>query len=112
MLNFNIKQNGNSAVLTLSGELTVDHADELKIALLNMIGLSDQVIVNLENIDKADITCLQLLCSAHKTCSLLKKNMHLVDKQPEVFKQTFEGTGLPRHIGCSLDTQKSCLWKV
>ncbi|MBF0558345.1 MAG: STAS domain-containing protein [Nitrospirae bacterium] len=111
MLNFNIKQTGDVGLLTLEGDLTVDHAEELKLALLNMMGIADNVVINIENIDAADLTCLQLFCSAHRTFTALKKNMHLLDKQPAVFRRVFEEAGLPRHTGCSLDTQKSCLWK-
>jgi anti-anti-sigma regulatory factor len=110
MITTRFDQAGKAGVLTLNGELTLKHADEMRTALIKAIINADQVTLNIEKADKADLACLQLLCSAHRTCMRLNKRMALSGALPDILNRAAVEAGFARCVGCDLDRQKSCLW--
>ena len=111
MVDFRIENSGDAGTLTFDCDLTIDHAAEIKEALMIALGNTDSLVVNLENVNEVDITCLQLFCSAHRMSISLNKRMVLSEKRSKAFTGSCETAGFERHIGCELDTQNSCLWK-
>jgi anti-anti-sigma regulatory factor len=103
-------QSGKAGVLTLDGELTLEHADEIRSSLIKAIINADQVTLNFEKATRADLACLQLLCSAHRTSTRLNKRMTFSGHRPEVLSRAAIDAGFARCTGCDLDRQKSCLW--
>ncbi|MBF0507253.1 MAG: STAS domain-containing protein [Nitrospirae bacterium] len=110
-MDFKTEYSGDSGILTLDGDLTIERADELKKALIDGLAETDRLIVDLENVGEADLTCLQLLCSAHRMSVRLNKRLMLSEKRSEAFRNLCKTAGFQRHTGCVLDTQGSCLWK-
>lgn len=97
-------------VLTVSGVLTVKHAEALKAALLEAVRNAPVVEVIVENIDDLDVTFAQLVCSAHRTAADLNKQMTITGLEQERFSRMLGRFGFFRHIGCHESTRKSCLW--
>ena len=71
---------------------------------------ADRVDVVFGSVTDMDISCLQLLCSAHRSASRMKKQLSLSGDWPELLKQTVEEAGYVRLAGCRLDVNHSCLW--
>lgn len=109
-MDFKIEQSGGAGVLKLDGELTVQFAGKLKGALMRCLDTSDHLILNLDNVTEIDLSCLQLLCSAHRTSSRMKKQLTIVGRQLQALKQVMEAAGYSRHVGCNFDCNKNCLW--
>ena len=78
MINFKIEESKNAGVLKLDGELSIEQAAELKTALINSIENSDNVIIDIEDITEIDLSCMQLLCSAHQTLINLNKHLDVI----------------------------------
>jgi len=110
MKDFSLEQSGKVAVLAVSGPVTVERACELKEILMKALHGADQVVFELEGMTQVDLSCLQMLCSAHRTATRLNKRITLGKVRPEVFSKAVECGGFERHTGCVLDTAKSCLW--
>ncbi len=111
MIDVNTEHTGDSCILTLGGELTIEQAVEIKKALLTALGSTDYLILDFEKVIEADLTCLQLLCSAHRMSVRLNKRLILSGKRSEAFRNLCKTAGFQRHTGCIHDTQESCLWK-
>lgn len=99
-----------SLLIRIQGELTVQHAAELKACLLSALSSAQSVRVDLEAIEDIDLTCLQILCSAHKSALFAGKNLCLGDETPEHFRNSLDAAGFSRLQGCTMDTGDSCLW--
>ncbi len=102
---------GDSCMLALGGELTIEQAVEIKKVLMTALGNTARLILDLENVSEADLTCLQLLCSAHRMSIMLNKRLILSDKRSDAFRKLCKAAGFQRHTGCVLDKQESCIWK-
>lgn len=105
-----LEQTGKKGVLKLSGELTIQHAEELRTALIKAIISMDDLAIDCSGASRVDLSFLQLLCSAHRTFTRLNKRVALTECRPEVLQIAVKEAGFVRSRGCSLDRQNSCLW--
>jgi anti-anti-sigma regulatory factor len=101
---------GNQGIVKLEGSLTVSQAEELRMRLIKTIIDVDQVRVEFGSVSEVDLSCLQLLCSAHRSATRMSKRLFLSKNWPEPFKKAVEDSGYSRHTGCRLDSDRSCLW--
>jgi len=105
------KKSADKSEVTLQGDLTIRSAGEIKNAFTRAIVEADEVTVNFGDVSDVDLTCLQLLCSAHRSATRLNKRFLMAGTdRPEVFLSIVEAAGFSRSMGCSLDCGKNCLW--
>lgn len=97
-------------ILQLSGELVIQHAEELRSLLLESLENKSNIEIDLSMVTDADISSLQLLCSAHKTSIFQSKSLKFIGKISDAFRQNVETSGFYRTKGCSLDRDKQCFW--
>lgn len=101
---------GGTVVLKVGGELTIPFAGEFRGALLDAFDAAARVIVNLEGVSAADITGLQLLCSAHRSACAREKALCVEGMTNPVVAEAAGLAGFRRHVGCAVDVGKSCIW--
>ena len=109
-MQFNVQEQGERGVIVLEGDLTVERAGELRKTLLDAFNSVKQVSFDLEKVTSVDLSCLQLLCSAHRTASLMGKELLQIGDSSGRLKETVKSAGYPRSIGCTEDMAKGCLW--
>ena len=110
MVSLKFEKKGSIGLLKLQGNVNVTEAGDLKEALLKALGRSDTVFFDMTEVTGVDISCLQLLCSAHRTSVRLNKALKWKSPVPPVFDKHSDEAGFFRHVGCHLDTEKSCIW--
>jgi anti-anti-sigma factor len=111
MANIKIEKKGRKNVITISGEMTIENAAALKDALIHSLKNVKHIVMDLDNITDMDLSCLQLLCSAHRTSAGAQKTLELKSGYPEVLKRAAREAGYLRNSGCTLETEDGCLWK-
>ena len=103
-------RSGNKGVISLDGEVTLQQAEELRRVLIKALVDADEVSVDMEKAEKVDLSCLQLLCSAHRSAVRLSKKLAFSGSSPKALRDVVETTGFSRATGCRLDCDKSCIW--
>ncbi len=101
---------GREATITLEGELTVHHAEEFRMLLIKALIDAEHVHVEFGRVADTDLSCLQLLCSAHRSAGRMKRSLSLTGIWPEAFAKAVRDAGYARLTGCRLDVDHSCLW--
>jgi anti-anti-sigma regulatory factor len=101
---------GNKGVVTLDGDVTLPQAEELRRVLIKALVDADEVALDMEKVQNVDLSCLQLLCSAHRSASRFTKKLFFSGSPPKALKDAVEAAGFSRVTGCRLDCDKSCLW--
>ena len=101
---------GNKGVVTLDGDVTLQQAEELRCVLIKALVDADEVSLEMEKVQKVDLSCLQLLCSAHRSATRFEKKLVFSGCPPQALKDAVEVSGFSRVTGCRLDCDKSCLW--
>ncbi len=110
MLDFVIEQEDENKRLTINGELNIQNASALKELLINSLKDTESLVINLENITKVDLSCLQILCSAHKTAISSKLNISLSHGSSDAFVDAVKDSGYLRYSGCGSKCDEQCLW--
>ncbi len=109
-LTFQDRDFGKQGNLTLDGELTVSRAEEFRMQLIKAIIDADRVFVDFGRVEDVDLSCLQLLCSAHRSAGRMKRSLAVSAAWPEPFKKAVADAGYARHTGCRFDVDNSCIW--
>ncbi len=103
-------QQGKEGELSLLGSVTIDQANDLKVALLDALSSSDSVMVDLSKADSIDLACMQLLCSAHHTAGTMGKSFSIDANRPDGVVRSVSAAGYMRHTGCKYDAARTCVW--
>jgi anti-anti-sigma regulatory factor len=106
MINGDAREKGSTC--QWQGALTVQRVVALKEELFRALDQLDSILIDVSGATEIDPACMQLLCSAHRTATQLKKDLALLGHGK--FSATIREAGFARHIGCALDCNRSCLW--
>ena len=109
MFESRIEDNEKNKVLALSGDLTVLNAELFKTTLINAMENKENLVLNFTNITGADISCLQIVCSAHKKAVNSNQTIKIDDNPSIIFNNALRDSGFLRQKGCQLEIQERCL---
>jgi len=108
-MDFHVNDSG-AGILKLEGELTVQCAGLLKELLLTAFEQVETITLDIESADTIDVSCLQLLCSAHRTFIKSNKDMNAAGIMNPSFQKTIHDAGFIRKGGCLFNPNGRCLW--
>jgi len=115
MSDFSIEQMNQADVpgtriVVISGEMTIQNAGEIRIALLEAFSQGEGVCLELGKVTGVDLAGLQLLCAAHRTSITDKKTLTVARIDNEAMRCVIRDAGFLRHTGCAEDVNKTCVW--
>ena len=108
MISFEETKPGVEGVLTLSGEMTLECAEEIKESMLKALSSVGHVTCDVKDVTEADLSFLQMLCSAHKTSLSRRKMFTLSEARSEQYEDAVQTAGLV--LSCSVGEADTCLW--
>lgn len=103
---------GKEGMLTLSGDLTVIHASEIKAVIQEATQQTAILHVELIDVESVDISFVQLLCATHRELNEAKKKISLTGSLPEVISNILERTGYDKRLDCPQGADATCLWRA
>lgn len=103
------KRSDERTVITLSGELNVRSAAQLRVALDESISSSGSVEIEFADVKTADLSLLQLLCSAERTARTSGKKLVIGGEIPDIVIGLFKRTGYFNHGSYS---NHECIWNI
>lgn len=102
MFELKVETGGQSCVVKLKGELNIERGSELKACLIQALGTADRVVIDLDGATEMSLSCLQLLCAAHKTARAGNKAFIIMDQRPEFIDRFVFEAGFLREGGGGL----------
>lgn len=84
------EENGEVGIYHLSGRLTADQEDDLKLLLMKALYSTDRAVVNLKDVTNIDHSCLTLLNKAYCTSIRLKSPIIITGIPQEYADRIFE----------------------
>jgi ABC-type transporter Mla MlaB component len=100
----------NSATLTVSGDLTIHNASGFRDVLREWTEKSDTLYLDLGGVEDADLTCLQLVCSAHRFMMNKSKHLNMAGELPDSIIKVARAAGFARKRGCRAEAKNTCVW--
>ncbi len=108
-MNCNLEQSEETVTLTICGTMTIEDAADLKSALAQALAGGMRIEIKLDAADSIDLSCLQVLCSAHRAALHAGKQLMLAG-HINTLLPCLEDAGFPRHTGCHGHDGNVCLW--
>ena len=94
----------------LRGPCTVEEAGKIRSLLMEQLREKDCLALNLEGVESADLSFLQILCAVHKSALHAKKTIVVDGALPESLIQKVREAGFACRRECGPDLNKDCLW--
>jgi len=108
---FELIEGEDRTTLVVNGEVTIQNALGFFDALEEWIAKSGTLELNLGGVAEADLTCLQLLCSAHRALLRMKKNLVVTGGEfPEAISKAAREAGFAKERGCCGEEGHRCMW--
>lgn len=92
-MNLACERQNEEMALTLSGELTIERAEELKSSLLERLQTSDSLTVDAAGVTSIDISCLQLLYATCLSAEEHGKRMTIIDSGSGLLETAMRAVG-------------------
>jgi ABC-type transporter Mla MlaB component len=109
-MNCRLEQSEESATLHITGSMTIEDAASLKTIIAGTLTDSALIEVDLSVADATDLSCLQVLCSAHRAAVHAGKKL-VVRMVTDSLITCLEDAGFPRQSGCLQREGELCLWQ-
>ncbi|HEX9019779.1 MAG TPA: STAS domain-containing protein [Nitrospirota bacterium] len=108
-MSLSVRQTEGKGIITLSGDLTLQHAEEMKKVFIKSLLDADEISIAFQDVSEVDLSCLQVFYSAHRSAIRLKKRVKFAGAPPRIIKDAAKTAGYIRHKGCT-DSETDCLW--
>jgi len=105
-----IDRSEGSCIITCDGDVSRQELHELRSSFIKTLINDDEVAVDLQQVAKADLPLIQLLCSAHRSAARLNKRFRFTGTRPDILERAAGSAGYLRQAGCNLDKDSTCLW--
>lgn len=105
-----VRQDDGGIVINSGARLTIDTiADFAKLVKAGLAGASEVAIAFDPGLE-ADMTAMQLLCSAHRTAATMGKVFGRRGEMPKALRDLVVAAGSERHRFCAYNNGNTCPW--
>lgn len=109
-MNHTYELSGGIGTVAVEGELTIAHAGELRSVLARSTEEAASVVIRFGSIDDVDLSCLQLLCSAHRTLAKKNKDLRMEGEGVRRIFSVAEKAGYSQNACGRPQPESNCLW--
>lgn len=110
-MHLSVKDSGTLGILTLRGNLTECHAEELRECLIQALDRVNRLIVNCEKVTSVDTLFIRQLCTAYRVSQITKKELTLAGDGVALFRRSVPPDGYAHCREAGLECEKQCLWR-
>jgi ABC-type transporter Mla MlaB component len=96
--------------LKVCGSVTIGEASRFKDALLDALGVTSELQVDLCGVTEIDLTGLQLLCATHQSALAAGKKFSVSAVGSLSYLDVVTKAGFLRDRGCARDVSGTCIW--
>ncbi|MBF0612166.1 MAG: STAS domain-containing protein [Magnetococcales bacterium] len=107
MIEYTLDEGGAAAVLKFSGPANISQAQKLHATLLELVGKVQHLTLQFSDTNSADLSVLQLLCSAHRHLHRGGGSLTLRGPLPAALRDAILTAGFTNCVG---ENDKSGLW--
>ena len=111
MMEIRVEMKGDAQRFVLEGDLTIEHAGEVRAAFVGIPADTHEIRVSLDKVTGVDVSVLQLFCSIHRTCEAGNRLFSFEGKPSEKFLAVARRAGYVPPACCFAKETTICLWK-
>ena len=107
-MDYKLQSMNRGTVLTITGDIMISHAGTLKETLLRAIDEKGDLLLDLTAVKAAGTSCIQLLCSFHKTLHSMNRELSLLGELSSSLRQTIRMAGFALVRACTPSRDVGC----
>ncbi|MBF0357518.1 MAG: STAS domain-containing protein [Magnetococcales bacterium] len=107
MIDLSTDESNSTTTLILTGDVMIQSASQLRETLLEGISEATTLVINLEQVERIDLSTVQILCATHRALIKAGKSLLIEGAIPESVQETVADAG---YGGCMGDTDSTGLW--
>jgi anti-anti-sigma regulatory factor len=100
----------NTLHISMQGRLCIDTTQDLLFLLKENLDKAARVAIDPAGVTEADLSGVQLICSACRTALTQHKGFCFKTDLPDCMKKTVESIGLQRSVSCKHNADMACIW--
>jgi anti-anti-sigma factor len=111
-MGMSVENKDGKVILHLEGDVNISVAAEIREAILDAESANQSVVIDLNNVESLDVSCVQLFCSANRQYAANPERLTLIKgKNSDLFRNFLIKAGYDPSGSCSENPCKRCLWK-
>lgn len=107
MFNFTLDNSRSTGQLILTNDLTIRNALDFKEAISNAMAQAQHLELNFEEVERIDLTTMQILCAAHRSLLKRGKKLTIIGTFPNALLENVQLAGF---ANCENDKEAGGLW--
>lgn len=111
MAEMHIQEKDGTLTLKVQGPMSIIDATTLRSLLLEALSSRRDLSLDLSGADSIDLSCVQVLCSAHRTFSRVNMKIVLCTGMPQGIVNAIATLGLSPET-CTDEPHGECLWAL
>lgn len=112
MLGYTLEKKGNTGILSIEGNVTLQSTARLHTLLGQALANgSSRVIVDFHDVRTADVNLFQVLCHANRKATDLGKQITIRGELPDPLGSLVSVAGSDILGSCTMCPRDSCVWK-
>lgn len=105
-----VRQDDGGILINSGARLTIDNIAEFAKLLKAGLDEASEVVVSFDPGLEADMTAMQVLCSAHRTAATTGKVFARRGEMPKALRDLVVAAGSERHRPCTYNNGDPCPW--
>ena len=112
-MEFVLQKSSGGSLLTITGEVTLNQIEEFKQEISAALSQEESLTVDLQRITALDLAGLQVLGAAHYSAVKQNRELKVLGRDRDVYRQAVVDSGFTRHSSCSRrEKGHDCLWVI
>ncbi|MFC1549582.1 hypothetical protein ACFL4R_01780 [Nitrospirota bacterium] len=111
MLEYKSHKSGRMGMLVFEGALDEKCYKNMESILMMAVINEEYILLDLTEVTCVNLDCLKLLCTTHRTASLLNRRLKVLGAKRDVFMSALNDSRYCRHVHCVLKGQGECFWE-
>ena len=100
-MEISLEQGDATATVRITGDVSIDHASDLRQLLLQAVASDQPLLINLEQTTSVDVTALQILCSVQHGLSANGRALAFHPAVSAPIAAAFAGAGLDSFLAAT-----------
>lgn len=107
-MDYLVQDGTETTSVAFRGDLTIQSAGEVRRVLREALDSRQTIKISLKNIESIDLSCIQILCAAHKTAFKANKQLTFDAVLPETAIRAIEQAGFHCLKTCGNNSENAC----
>ena len=111
MVEYKSHKSGRMGMLIFEGKLDEKCYKMMESILMVAVINEETIMLDFTDVTCVDLDCFKLLCTTHRSASILNKRLQVQGVKKEIFMSALNDPRYSRHVHCMLKDNEECFFE-